>query len=111
MAHFAQLDENNIVINVIVVGNEKLIDENGFESEEKGIEFCTNLFGGTWIQTSYNASIRKNYAVIGGRYDEEKDIFLGIEPTCHPEDIEFLEDQARWLCNNAVHDKSVFPTE
>ncbi|CAB4149171.1 hypothetical protein UFOVP534_50, partial [uncultured Caudovirales phage] len=65
MAHFAELNENNKVTQVIVVHNNELLDENGNELEQKGIDFCVNLFGGIWVQTSYNATIRKNYAGIG----------------------------------------------
>ena len=79
MAHFAQL-ENNIVTKVIVVANQDILDENGQESEEKGIAFCSNLLGGTWIQTSYNAKIRKNYAGIGYTYDETLDAFVPPKP-------------------------------
>ena len=79
MAHFAQL-ENNIVINVIVVANEIIVDENGNESEQKGIDFCSNLLGGTWKQTSYNAKIRKNYAGIGYKYDPILDAFIPPQP-------------------------------
>jgi len=78
MAHFAKL-ENNIVTNVIVVNNNELLD-NGIEKESKGIEFCQNLFGGTWIQTSYNGNIRKNYAGIGYIYDETLDAFIPPKP-------------------------------
>ena len=74
MAHFAQLDQNNIVTQVIVA-NEELLD-NDIESESKGIEFCTNLLGGTWKQTSYNQKIRKNYASVGYVYDEGRDAFI-----------------------------------
>ena len=52
MAHFAQLDDNNIVTQVIVVGNGELLDENGVEQEIKGIAFCQSLLGGNWKQTS-----------------------------------------------------------
>jgi hypothetical protein len=76
MAHFAELDENNIVKQVIVVHNNELLDENGNESEQKGIDFCVNLLGGTWIQTSYNSNFRKNYAQIGGIYDPTRDAFI-----------------------------------
>jgi len=76
MAHFAQLDENNIVINVIVVDNNELIDDLGYESEQKGIDFCVAHFGGRWIQTSYNATFRGIYAGIGYTYDEAKDCFV-----------------------------------
>ena len=79
MAHFAQL-ENNIVKQVIVVSNQDILDENGQESEEKGIEFCSNLIGGNWKQTSYNGKIRKNYAGIGYTYDEGRDAFIPPKP-------------------------------
>jgi hypothetical protein len=76
MAHFAQLDENNTVMQVIVVANDELMD-NGVESEQKGILFCQSLFPETvWKQTSYNGKIRKNYAGIGMYYDADKDMFL-----------------------------------
>jgi len=76
MAHFAELDENNIVTNVIVVHNNELLDESGIESEWKGIEFCIQHFGGRWIQTSYNATFRGIYAGIGYAYDETLDEFV-----------------------------------
>jgi hypothetical protein len=79
MAHFAQL-ENNIVTKVIVVSNQDILDENGQESEQKGIDFCSNLLGGTWIQTSYNGNIRKNYAGVGYTYDEGRDAFIAPKP-------------------------------
>lgn len=80
MAHFAELDENNIVKQVIVVHNNELLDENGNESEQKGIDFCVNLLGGTWIQTSYSGTIRKNYAGIGYTYDPVNDWFFSPKP-------------------------------
>jgi hypothetical protein len=79
MAHFAQL-ENNIVTQVIVVNNQDILDENGQESEQKGIDFCSNLLGGTWLQTSYNGNIRKNYASVGHTYDEGRDAFIAPKP-------------------------------
>ena len=79
MAHFAKL-ENNIVIQVIVVANQNILDENGQELEQKGIDFCSNLLGGTWLQTSYNGSIRKNYAGVGYTYDEGRDAFIAPKP-------------------------------
>jgi hypothetical protein len=78
MAHFAELDENNVVKQVIVIDNNELLD-NGVESEAKGIEFCVNLFGGTWIQTSYNANFRGIYAGIGMTYDPANDVFVAPE--------------------------------
>jgi hypothetical protein len=79
MAHFAKLDESNIVTNVIAVHNNELLD-NGIESEAKGIEFCQSLFGGNWIQTSYNGNIRGTYAGIGYSYNEAEDIFITSQP-------------------------------
>jgi len=82
MAHFAQLDENNIVTHVIVVGNDDIKDNEGNENEEIGIAFCKNLLGlnTIWKQTSYNANIRKNYAGIGYTYDETRDAFIPPKP-------------------------------
>ena len=77
MAHFAQLDENNIVLQVIVVNNNELLD-NGVESEAKGIAFCQSIFGANtiWKQTSYNSNFRGTYAGIGYTYDPINDIFV-----------------------------------
>lgn len=80
MAHFAQLDSNNVVTNVIVVDNSDIVDGNGDESEVIGIQFCVDLLGGTWKQTSYNGNIRKNYAAIGYTYDSTKDAFIPPKP-------------------------------
>lgn len=76
MAHFARINEHNIVEEVIVVANEVLLDENGIEQESIGVEFCENLFGGHWIQTSYNSNFRKTYAAIGMPYDPILDEFV-----------------------------------
>jgi len=80
MAHFAQLDENNVVTQVIVVSNSELMDEYGLEVEERGIAFCQSLLGGNWKQTSYNGNIRKNYAGAGYTYDEQRDAFIPPKP-------------------------------
>lgn len=80
MAHFAQIDENNIVQRVVVVNNNELLDANGVEREYIGAAFCTSLFGGTWIQTSYNRSFRKNFAGVGFSYDPDRDAFIPPKP-------------------------------
>lgn len=80
MANFAELGLDNIVQRVISVNNDTLLDSNNIEQESKGIAFCKNLFGGTWIQTSYNNNFRKNYAGIGYTYDSKKDMFIPIKP-------------------------------
>jgi hypothetical protein len=80
MAHFAQLDENNVVTQVIVVSNNELLDAGGQEREEMGIGFCQRLFGGNWKQTSYNHNFRKRYAGIGYTYNAELDAFVPPKP-------------------------------
>jgi len=80
MAHFAQLNDENLVTQVIVVANQDTADKDGVENEAIGIAFCTNLLGGRWVQTSYNANIRKNYAGIGYKYDAELDAFIPPQP-------------------------------
>jgi hypothetical protein len=80
MAHFAELDETNIVKRVIVVHNNELLDENGNESEQKGIDFCVAHYGGIWLQTSFNGNIRKNFAGIGCTYDPIRDAFIAPRP-------------------------------
>ena len=80
MAHFAEIDENGVVLRVIVVGNKDTADANGVEKEHIGAAFCERLFGGTWKQTSYNGNIRKNYAGIGYTYDAGRDAFIPPKP-------------------------------
>jgi hypothetical protein len=80
MAHFAELDANNVVLRVIVVGNKDTADANGVEKEHIGAAFCERLFGGTWKQTSYNGNKRKNYAGIGFTYDASRDAFIPPKP-------------------------------
>jgi hypothetical protein len=115
MAHFAEIDETNTVVQVIVVHNNELLD-NGVESEAKGVAFCQSLFGGNWVQTSYNGNIRKNYAGIGFTYDAVRDAFIPPKPypswilnedTCnwespvpYPEDegiYSWNENQQQWI--------------
>ena len=80
MAHFAELDENNVVKRVIVVGNADTSDANGVEKEHIGAAFCERLLGGTWKQTSYNGNMRKRYAGIGFTYNAELDAFVPPKP-------------------------------
>lgn len=84
MAHFAKLD-NNIVREVIVVNNEMLFDEDGVEQELIGAKFCTDLFGGTWIQTSYNGNFRGVFAGVGMKYDSVNDVFVTPKTIEEPE--------------------------
>jgi hypothetical protein len=89
MAHFAQLDANNIVTQVIVVDNKEIADPHtGEEDEILGIAFCKKLLGGKWVQTSYNGGIRKRYAGIGYSYNAALDAFVAPKPF------------ASWVLNN-----------
>ena len=78
MAHFAQINSDNIVQQVIVVNNEVLENKEFPKSEPIGIAFCKSLFGENtnWVQTSYNNNFRKIYAGIGYTYDPVKDEFV-----------------------------------
>jgi hypothetical protein len=83
MAHFAQLDDENIVVRVIVISNDDILDEDGNESEEIGIALCKRLTGeedSRWIQTSINSNIRRQYASVGGIYDPINDVFIDPKP-------------------------------
>jgi hypothetical protein len=80
MAHFAEINENNIVTRVIVVHNNE-ITVDGQELEFKGIDFCEGLFGHrNWVQTSYNGTIRHNFAGVGYTWDSENDAFYAPQP-------------------------------
>ena len=81
MSHFAKLDENNIVTQVIVVSNEDITDPfTGQEDEILGIAFCKKLLGGNWKQTSYNNNRRVRYAGIGYSYNAALDAFITPKP-------------------------------
>jgi hypothetical protein len=93
MAHFAQLDADNIVTQVIVVDNKEIADPHtGEEDEILGIAFCKKLLGGKWVQTSYNGGIRKRYAGIGYSYNATLDAFVAPKPF------------ASWVLNNESAD-------
>jgi len=78
MAHFAEISDGIVTRVLVVHNNELLVD--GVEVEQKGIDFLNNLLGGTWIQTSYNGNIRKQYAGIGYTYNESADVFVAPQP-------------------------------
>ena len=80
MAHFAEINDNNIVTRVIVVHN-KEITVDSQELEFKGIDFCEGLFGHrNWVQTSYNGNIRYNFAGVGYTWDKDNDAFYAPQP-------------------------------
>ena len=82
MAHFAQLDSNNVVTQVIVVSNDDTSDSNGTETESIGVAFCQKLLGAdtNWKQTSYNGNMRVRYAGIGYSYNASLDAFVPPQP-------------------------------
>jgi hypothetical protein len=86
MAHWAEIDENNLVLRV-TVGDNNALDE--------GYQWLIDNLGGTWIKTSYNATIRKNFAGIGFTYDEERDAFIPPKPT--EGDWELDEETCLWI--------------
>lgn len=110
MAYFAELDPNNIVLRVVSIGDQFLLDENGQEVEQLGIDFCHQLFGAdtVWKQTSYNTyagqhangktPLRKNYAGIGYKYDSERDAFIPpIPPTLEGNEWQLDEETCIWV--------------
>lgn len=77
MAHFAKLNKDNIVEEVIVISNDVLLDENGVEQEKLGLDLCKYLYNyQNFKQTSYNGNFRGKYAAVGDYYDELKDEFI-----------------------------------
>ena len=94
MAHFAQIDDNNVVLNVLVIADEDCQDSDGNESEAVGVAFCQALVGAdtNWKQTSYNNNMRTRYAVIGGTYNPTLDAFVNPQP------------YASWTLNNTTKD-------
>ena len=95
MAHFCELDENNVVTQVIVVSNEDTSDSNGVEVEEIGVAFCKKLLGADtrWKQTSYNNNFRVRYAGIGYSFSEELNAFIPPRPF---DSWELNEETADW---------------
>lgn len=92
MAHFAEIGSDNIVKRVVVIHNNELLVD-GVEQEAKGIEFCESLFGGTWVQTSFNGNFRKNFAGPDYTYDQLRDAFIPPKPY---ESWVLNEDSCKW---------------
>ena len=93
MSHWAEIDENNIVLRVLVGDNNE---------PDEGEAFMKSL-GGNWVKTSYNGTIRKNYAGIGYSYDPVRDAFIAPKPECHPDKVVFDEETCTWSCPDASH--------
>lgn len=102
MAHFAKLDDNNVVIAVHVVNNDAL---DPMDEETSGIEFLTKLHGySNWKQTSYNGTFRFHYAGIGYTYFSDADAFVPPKPTCGHPKLTLNQSNYRWECDNAEHE-------
>jgi hypothetical protein len=80
MAHFAKIDENSVVTQVVVVDNKDTSDAEGVEKEHIGAAHLEKILGGNWKQTSYNGNFRKNYAGIGYTYRSDIDAFVPPKP-------------------------------
>ena len=90
MSHWAEIDQNNIVVRVLVGDNN---DPNG----DEGHKWLLDNLGGNWIKTSYNQTIRYNYAGIGFTYDADADAFIAPRPTCGHTEL-FLNHLFKWTC-------------
>ena len=93
MSHWAEIDENSVVLRVLV-GNNNEADEG---------EAFMNSLGGKWVKTSYNGNIRCNFAGIGYTYDSTRDAFIAPKPECHPDKVTFDEATCRWSCSDVSH--------
>jgi hypothetical protein len=92
MAHFAEIDADKKVLRIIVISNLDTLDQDGNESEAVGVAFCQKNFGGDWVQTSYNGTLRKQFAGVGFTYDATSDVFIAPQP--YPS----------WQLNSQTHD-------
>jgi hypothetical protein len=95
MAHFAEINSDNIVQRVIVISDDDCFDP-APDNEAQGQQFIADVLGlsGTWLQTSYNGNIRYNFAGIGYTYDPTRDGFIAPEPD---NAIGFDEDTLTWI--------------
>jgi hypothetical protein len=94
VSHWAELDETNKVIRV-------LVGDNNDPAGDEGYQWLIDNFGGNWIKTSYNGNIRYNYAGVGYNYDPIDDAFIAPAPCDHTELT--LNDLKRWECSNEAH--------
>ena len=94
MAHFAEINSEGVVLRVLTVSNDKLIQD-GEEVEDLGKRFLSGLFGGNWVQTSYNNNFRKRYAGMGYIYDSARDAFIPPQP--YPS-WTLSEETLDWVC-------------
>lgn len=103
MSHWAELDRDNTVIRV-------LVGDNNDPAGDEGYQWLLDNLGGTWVKTSYNASIRYNFAGIGYTYDEEEDAFIAPRPECGHKEL-FLQDTFIWNCQRCELDAKALRIE
>jgi len=92
MAHWAELDDNNKVIRVLVGDNNE---------PDEGYQWLIDNLGGTWIQTSYNGKIRYNFAGVGYTYDSIDDAFIAPMPQCGHDSL-LLNNDKKWECESCA---------
>jgi hypothetical protein len=97
MSHWAEIDDTNTVLRV-------LVGDNNDPAGDEGYQWLIDNLGGTWIKTSYNGNIRKNFAGIGYRYDEINDVFIAPKPDCKHDELTLNTNNYRWECENAEHE-------
>ena len=97
MSHWAEIDDTNTVLRVLVGDNNDPVGDEGYQ-------WLIDNLGGTWIKTSYNGNIRKNFAGIGYKYDEINDAFIAPKPNCGHDELTLNTDTYRWECENAEHE-------
>jgi hypothetical protein len=97
MSHWAEVDENNIVIRVTV-------GDNNDPAGDEGYQWLVDNLGGTWIKTSYNGNIRKNFAAVGSEYNPTLDAFIPVKPIIG--NCIFNQDTCKWQVQ-----EEILPTE
>ena len=96
MSHWAELDDSNKVIRV-------LVGDNNDPTGDEGYQWLLDNLGGTWVKTSYNASVRYNFAGVGFTYDADADAFIAPRPECGHTEL-FLNDNFKWNCQRCELD-------
>lgn len=91
MAHWAEIDDNNIVLRV-------LVGDNNDPAGDEGYQWIIDNLGGNWIKTSFTGSIRYNFAGVGFTYDPIDDAFISPMPTCGHDSL-LLNDKKQWECS------------
>ena len=97
MSHWAEIDNNNKVLRV-------LVGDNNDPAGDEGYQWLIDNLGGTWIKTSYNGNIRKNFAGVDYVYDDVNDVFIAPKPDCGHDELTLDTNTYRWQCENIDHE-------